>query len=564
MKSRLQKRTPTTCKDSTRNGLKQVLGQISRLVRAKCKNWQVKLEGMSQTDAGLVVTASPRGRTASCPGCGHRSSSVHSYRPRKLQDLEFLGNGVTLLVNTRHFRCSNPACDRKVFAEPLKIAGPYMRMTHEVHERLKYESLNQSASSAVRTLSYQHIRTSASTCHRIVRRIGMCNPQVHTSGYVGIDDFAKKKGHVYACTIVDHYTRDTLAVFDSRYGNEIREWIVAHPEIRLVTRDGSQSYADIIAAASADIIQVSDRFHLIKNLKDMAVELVRELLGRKKQKIDYPYPSEEEAYNLIFDDMLSMGVERHRTRVSEYYLVRKLKDEGKSIAQISRELGLTPRRVYKRLHTDISKVLSNDQMMVLSAAKRMAHIVASRNITPASVLKQLNGNLSSNLVHRCMRSITKKYGELRKSIRDYNESQKGKSIKVGKAAIWNYMLTGKTTSEKLLLLNKTHPAIGQVMDVCIHFCDMIHNKEGAPGISTWIKEAETCQYSKIHTFSQYIKKDSKAVEQACLTNFSNALLEGNVNRAKAVKRSMYNRASIASLRAKMIYQGRTQALKFCT
>ena len=519
---------------------------------------------MSQTDAGLVVTASPRGRTASCPGCGHRSSSVHSYRPRKLQDLEFLGNGVTLLVNTRHFRCSNPACDRKVFAEPLKIAGPYMRMTHEVHERLKYESLNQSASSAVRTLSYQHIRTSASTCHRIVRRIGMCNPQVHTSGYVGIDDFAKKKGHVYACTIVDHYTRDTLAVFDSRYGNEIREWIVAHPEIRLVTRDGSQSYADIIAAASADIIQVSDRFHLIKNLKETAVDLVRDLLGRKKQKTEYPYPSEEEAYGLIFDDMLDMGEEKHRNRVREYYQIRRLKDEGKSIAEISRQLGFTSQKVYRRLHTDISKVLSGDQMKVLSAARRMAHVIASRKITPEAVCKHMDGTLPSSLVHRCMRSVIKKYGELRKNIRDCNEKQKAGSIRVSRDAIWSYMHTGKTASEKLLLLNKTHPHIGQVMDVCIHFCDMIHGREGAPDVSTWIKEAEACHYSKIYAFAQYIKKDARAVEQACLTNYSNALLEGNVNRGKAIKRSMYNRAGIAPLRAKMIYQGRPQALRFCT
>ena len=243
VKKRTKKRTPTTCKYSTKNGLKQVLGQVSRLIRAKCKDWQVKLEGMYQTESGLVVTASPRGHTAPCPCCGRRSHSVHSYRPRKLQDLEFFGKEVTLLVNTRHFRCCNPECERKIFAEPLKMTAPYMRTTHDVHERIRHEALNQPAASAVRTLSYQHIRTSASTCHRLVRHIGIYNPQVRTSGYVGIDDFAKKKGRVYACTIVDHYTRDTLAVFDSRYGEEIGEWLAEHKEIKLVTRDGSRKHS---------------------------------------------------------------------------------------------------------------------------------------------------------------------------------------------------------------------------------------------------------------------------------------------------------------------------------
>ena len=444
------------------------------------------------------------------------------------------------------------------------MASPYMRMTHEVHERIRHEALNQPASSAVRTLSYQHIHTSASTCHRLVRRIGASNPEVSTSGYVGIDDFAKKKGHVYACEIVDHYTRDTLAVFDSRYGSEIREWLTAHPEIKLVTRDGSQSYADIISAASPDIVQVSDRFHLVKNLKETAVDLIKELLGKKEQKTEYPYPTEAEAYTLILGDMQSMGEEKHRLRVREYYQIRGLKDEGKSIAEISRQLGVTSQKVYKRLKTDISKILSADQKKVLSTARRMAHIVASKKITPEVVCKHLDGALPSALVCRCMRSITKKYSELRKDVRDSNESQKEKAVKVSKSTIWNYMLTGNTTSKKLLLLNKTHPHVKQIMDICIRFCDMIHGKDGAPDVYTWIKEAEACQYSKIYSFAQYIKKDAKAVEQAYLTNFSNALLEGNVNRAKAIKRSMYNRAGIAPLRAKMIYQGRPQALKFCT
>lgn len=478
--------------------------------------------------------------------------------------MEFLGREVTLVVTTRHFRCRNAKCARKIFAEPLKMASPHMRMTHEVHERIMHEALNQPAASAVRTLSCQHIRTSASTCHRLVRRMGSSNPQVRTSGYVGIDDFAKKKGHVYACTIVDHYTRDTLAVFGSRYGDEIREWLAAHPEIKLVTRDGSQSYADLIAAAAPDIVQVSDRFHLIKNLKETAVDLVRELLGKKGQKAEYPYPTEAEAYSLIFDDMLSMGEEKHRTRVREYYQIRGLKDEGKTIAEIGRELGITSQKVRRSLETDISKVLSADQMKVLHVARRMAHIVASKKVTPETVCKHLDGALSSALVCRCMRSVTKKYTELRRNVRECNESQKGKDLKVSKNAIWSYMLTGKTASKKLLMLNKTHPHIGQVMDICIRFCDMIHGREGAPDVYTWIKEAETCKYSKIYSFAQYIKKDAKAVEQAYLTNFSNALLEGNVNRAKAIKRSMYNRAGIDTLRAKMIYQGRPWAIRFCT
>ena len=144
---------------------------------------------------------------------------------------------------------------------------------------------------------------------------------MRTSGYVGLDDFAQWKGHKYMCVIVDHYTREVLAVFNSRYGQEITEWLASHPEIKMVTRDGSQSYASVISAASEQIMQVSDRFHLMQALKKDAVEPIKVMLGEKKAKRQYPYPSEDEAYRYILGDICQMGDARHRGKVATYYEV---------------------------------------------------------------------------------------------------------------------------------------------------------------------------------------------------------------------------------------------------
>ena len=140
------------------------------------------------------------------------------------------------------------------------MTHPYGRHTHEVEERIRHEALCQTARKASETLAMQHIQISASACIRVLRLLGRVNPEVRTSGFVGLDDFAKWKGHKYMCVIVDHYTRQPLAVFDSRYGQEITDWLASHPEIKVVTRDGSQSYAAIISAASELIMQISDRF----------------------------------------------------------------------------------------------------------------------------------------------------------------------------------------------------------------------------------------------------------------------------------------------------------------
>lgn len=92
--------------------------------------------------------------------------------------------------------CATPKCERKIFAEPLAMTRPYGRHTYEVEERIRHEALGQTARKASETLSMQHIRISASACIRVLRQMGRVNPEVRTSGYVGIDDFAKRKGHV--------------------------------------------------------------------------------------------------------------------------------------------------------------------------------------------------------------------------------------------------------------------------------------------------------------------------------------------------------------------------------
>jgi len=71
---------------------------------------------------------------------------------------------------------------------------------------------------------------------------------------------------------------------------------------------------------------------------------------------------------------------------------------------------------------------------------------------------------------------------------------------------------------------------------------MLHDENDAPTMDEWLKEAAACQAKEIRGFAEYIRNDRKAVEQACCTCFNNGLLEGTVNKTKAIKRSMYNRA----------------------
>ena len=115
-------------------------------------------------------------------------------------------------------------------------------------------------------------------------------------------------------------------------------------------------------------------------------------------------------------------------------------------------------------------------------------------------------------------------------------------------------LPAKSTSQSLrLFLKQVVPLeVDQIIQICIRFRKMVHDEEDGPKIDDWIEEAQKCMVKEIRDYADYIKKDRDAVLKACQTRFNNGLLEGTVNKAKAIKRGMYTRANADEFRAKMM------------
>lgn len=546
--------TPTNCKGTKVCENKGFFQQIKSVIHKKCVSSGIKLTRMDSSESDFILYGHTIGRSSRCPYCGKSSRSVHDHRYRKFQCTEFLSRPVRLILRIRHFRCLNPDCSCKCFSEPLKIADAYSRMTHEVVQRVLYESINQSARLASESLARQHIQVSKSTCTLNAKSFGKINPvDIKTSGYVAVDDLAYRKCRRYMCAITDHYTRKPLALFGSRYGTEIEEWFRAHPEIRLVTRDGCMSYADIIRQALPQALQVSDRFHLIKNLKEKTIEEIRKQLGKPGVKQPYPCPTEEEATQFINEAILSMGEAPHREKVMNYFMLRKMQDKGMSIQQISEATGMPSTKVYRLQHLSMNKLLNRKQKECIRHTEELVRIISGGCTTADTLSRKMLGKLCSALVHRCVRELEKKYRELRKQVRIRNAQNKDKGCKVSKKAIWDYICSGKTNSEKLLGLHRTHPEMEQIIRLCMEFVKTLLNKEKAMNLDEWITLAEKVKSKGIRTFVEYIKCDRDAIEMACNTYYSNGMMEGTVNKIKEIKRTMFNRAGIELLGAKVIY-----------
>lgn len=552
VKKSLATTIPAGCKGTKNSSSRQVNSKISAEITRKFFSLGVKLTDFVSSDGKMSFFGVTHGSRSHCPYCGKPSSRIHSRYVRTLQCSEFLSSASSLSLTVRRFYCVNDSCVHQTFSEPLSIARAFSRMSAEVEKRVVYESLNQSARLARETLSRQHISVSESKCIRTARSRGESNPEITTSGRVAIDDFAYRKGHSYMSAIIDLDTTRPVAVFDCRYGGEIVQWFKSHPEISLVSRDGSRRYASIISEGAPQAAQVTDRFHLIKNLKENVVDGIKDMMSVRKLLLPYPYPSVTEAYESIMQDIYNMGDARHRGKVRRYLEARRLQEIGKDMRQIGDIIGRRPQKVRLLIETKLEKLFSNDQMEAMAAAGELAQNIGRKCMTLKTLQKRMEGRLSPILVAKCTSALRNKYADLRKQTREANGKLRQKAVKLKKNEIWNFIKNGQTDNVRLMAIGRTHPEVATVRELSTEFINMIMAKDKAITVEIWIKKALDTKCARLRSYAMYIKEDIKAVKMARDTIYSNGPMEGTVNKIKLIKRTMFNRANVNMLRTKII------------
>ena len=112
-------------------------------------------------------------------------------------------------------------------------------------------------------------------------------------------------------------------------------------------------------------------------------------------------------------------------------------------------------------------------------------------------------------------------------------------------------LTEGEKQARLVLCN-TQASIATARELANDFCDLLRSRNGA-GLDTWLEAAKSSGVSELRQFALSLERDYAAVKAAFDLPYSNAQLEGQINRLKLIKRSAYGRAKFDLLRLRVLY-----------
>ncbi len=107
--------------------------------------------------------------------------------------------------------------------------------------------------------------------------------------------------------------------------------------------------------------------------------------------------------------------------------------------------------------------------------------------------------------------------------------------------------------EELRLIRQASPTAERAYHLVEAFMQMLRGRTGQL-LDVWLKEVETSRLPEFEPFLTGVQRDKAAVLAGLTLPWNNGPLEGNINRLKLIKRSMYGRAKFDLLRQRVLYR----------
>jgi transposase len=106
--------------------------------------------------------------------------------------------------------------------------------------------------------------------------------------------------------------------------------------------------------------------------------------------------------------------------------------------------------------------------------------------------------------------------------------------------------------QRLDRLRGVDAEVAEALRLADEFVEMVRERSGG-GLADWLAKAAEAAAPELRGFVGGIRQDEAAVQAGLTEAWSNGPVEGHVNRLKVIKRTMYGRAGLALLRARVLH-----------
>jgi transposase len=470
---------------------------------------------------------------------------------------------VRLALQVRRFYCLNEGCKQTTFAERFpQLVPAHGQRTERMTMALRAFAYALSAEAGARLAHRLNMAVSGDTLLRIARQTELSpSPTVRI---LGVDDWAFKRGYRYGTLLVDLEQHQPIDVLPDRTADTLAEWLKAHPEIEIVSRDRSSEYIAGITRGAPQAIQVADRWHLLRNLGD-AVEralarhpkALRAAAREAHERQNDTTPTEENEESerspnpdadeqpaltqrqMIFSEVKSMVAAGYSTRA----IARKLQIHRETVARY-RQFDELPKRTTPQ---NISTVMP----YMAHIEKRWAEGCHNGKQLWREICELGFAGSYMSVVRALKRFRT---GDGRKHTTE-RLSPSPRPLSPRQAKWLLVGLPDRLTDEQIVqrdALLECCPDAAILYPLAQRFMTMFRERQ-VDELDSWVEDALACGVPALRNFAANLRHDYAAIKAALSLPWSNGQVEGQVNRLKFIKRQMYGRANFDLLRLRVLH-----------
>lgn len=535
-----------------------------------------KVDQVNEQDGVIQVVAHSVEATALCPACHRRAKRVHSYYLRSPADLPMSDRQVRLYLTVRRFRCPTKGCPKTTFVERLPgLVAPHGQRTERLTAALGAVGLAVGGEPGCRLATKLNMPTSGDTLLRVVRQTP--EAMAEAPKVLGVDDWAKRRGHVYGTILVDLERQRVTDLLPDRTADTLAAWLKVHTTVRVVTRDRSGEYARGIALGAPQAKQVADRWHLLVNLREAFERLLDRLRPELQACRQTQLPEKLGEIPMLRRRRRSAQAAAVRygrwvRRLVLFEKVHRLRRAGRDIRAIARQLKMSRTTVYK--------YLSMSQFPERASRKRVPSILdpyvsylTRRWRAGCRNASQLWREIQGQGYPGTRRQVTQWVCERRERparsgrkplepsaqagtpLLTLNEVAGQAPLPGSRRLVWLFLKhADQLEPEELRLRDQllTYPVLTQAKKLAQDFQDIVRKRKSR-AFDVWLKACETARIPELVNFAAGLLQDHAAVQAALRSPWSNGQTEGQVNRLKLLKRQMYGRAKFDLLRVRVLH-----------